>query len=242
VARLVPLKNLGLLLEAVALVGERVPATHLILVGDGPEADALRARAATLGIGNRVTFMGYVPQNETPALYRTADVFALSSDFDNSPNAVLEAMACGLPVVTTDVGGVREFVIDGVGGLVVPPNAAADMASALEKYLISADAAHAAGSRNCAKAVAEFSWRVSARRLMDVYQQVIESRRSNAEVAEHPEKSPSTARPATKARKPETKELHFALHHLLRPVQDTRERFRPRSASGVGVGVGPHAI
>lgn len=189
VARFVPLKNLGLLLEAVALVRERVPAVHLILVGDGPEGEALRARAAVLEIADRVTFAGYVPQQKTPELYRTADVFALSSDFDNSPNAVLEAMGCGLPIVATDVGGVREFVTDGAGGLLVPPNSPAALARALETYLISPDAARAAGSSNRMRAVSDFSWRVSARRLMDVYQQVIESRRLNAELAEHAEKT-----------------------------------------------------
>lgn len=173
VARLVPLKNLGLLLDAVALVRSRVPDVHLILVGDGPEAEALKARAAALGIAERVTFAGYVPQPDTAGMYRTADVFALSSAFDNSPNAVLEAMACGLPVVATDVGGVREFVTDRVGGLVVRPNAAADLANALEMYLTTPDAARAAGSSNRLKAVSEFSWRASAVALLDVYHRVI---------------------------------------------------------------------
>jgi glycosyltransferase involved in cell wall biosynthesis len=177
VARLVPLKNLGLLLEAVALVCRRVAAVHLILVGDGPEAGALRARAATLGIADRVTFAGYVPQQETPPLYRTADVFALSSDFDNSPNAVLEAMACGLPVVATDVGGVREFVTDGAGGLVVPPRDAVALATALETHLVSPERARADGLRNRERAVSEFSWRVSAQRLLDVYRRAIQARR-----------------------------------------------------------------
>jgi glycosyltransferase involved in cell wall biosynthesis len=194
VARFVPLKNLGLLLDAVALVRERVPAVHLILVGEGPEAEALRARAAALGIGDYVTFAGYVPQEKTPALYRTADVFALSSDFDNSPNAVLEAMACGLPVVATDVGGVREFVTDGVGGLVVPPNSAAALAQALETYLISADVAHAAGSSNRMKAVSDFSWRVSAQRLLDVYRRAIEIKAQSACGHPEPRTSESEAR------------------------------------------------
>jgi glycosyltransferase involved in cell wall biosynthesis len=177
VARLVPLKNLTLLLEAVALVRGRVPDVHLILVGDGPESAALRARAATLGIADRVTFAGYVPQHDTAALYRSADVFALSSDFDNSPNAVLEAMASGLPVVATDVGGVREFVTEGAGGRIVPARDAVAFGAALEAYLLSPEAAKAAGSHNRARAVSEFSWRVSAQRLLEVYRRAIQARR-----------------------------------------------------------------
>src|SRR5437773_4206159 len=108
VTRLVPLKNLNLLLDAIAIVRERMPDVQLLVVGDGPEADSLRRHASSVGIGGCVTFAGYVPQGDTPSWYRTADVFALSSEFDNSHNAILEAMACALPVVTTDVGGVRE--------------------------------------------------------------------------------------------------------------------------------------
>jgi len=104
-------------------------------------------------------------------------VFALSSDFDNSPNVVLEAMASGLPVVATDVGGVRDFVAEGIGGAVVPPGNATALANALERYLAQPDRARAAGTHNRLKASAEFSWRGSALQLLDVYRRVIDSRR-----------------------------------------------------------------
>ena len=180
IARLVPLKNLRLLLDAAALVRRRVPGLHVAIVGDGPEAATLRNRAAALGLLDCVTFAGYVPQSDTPTWYRTGDVFALSSDFDNSPNAVLEAMACGLPVVATDVGGVREFVEPGSGGLIVPRGDAAAFARALETYLVSPERATAAGSRNRSRTTMEFSWRGSALRLLEVYQEAIASRRVNA--------------------------------------------------------------
>ena len=176
VARLVPIKNVRLLLQAVAAVRERVPDVHLVIVGDGPELTALKQLAATLDIDDAVTFIGSVAHEETPAFYRAADVFALASDFDNSPNVALEAMACGLPVVTTDVGGVREFVAEGSGGIVVPPRDAAALATALETYLRSPVAARTAGAFNRQRASTEFSWRASVRRLLDVYRQVIDAR------------------------------------------------------------------
>ncbi|MCU1385895.1 MAG: hypothetical protein JWL71_4592 [Acidobacteria bacterium] len=176
VARLVPLKNLALLLDAVAIVRNRGTSVHLVIVGDGPEAMALKQRAAALDLADTVTFLGYLPQCETPPAYRAADVFALSSDFDNSPNVVLEAMACGLPIVTTDVGGVREFVEHGAGGAVVPPQNAAALAAALETYLRSPQMARAAGDYNRRRAATEFSWRASAQRLLDVYVQAIHAR------------------------------------------------------------------
>src|SRR5438874_381736 len=82
------------------------------------------------------------------------------------------AMAAALPVVTTDVGGVRELVADRTGaaaGAIVVPREPAALAAALEHYLTAPDAARAAGARNRAKAIADFSWRASALRLLDVY-------------------------------------------------------------------------
>ena len=175
-ARLVPIKNVRLLLDAMALLRDRMADAHLVIVGDGPEGEALRHAAGVLGISDAVTFAGYVAHADTPAFYRAADVFALSSDFDNSPNVVLEAMACGLPVVATDVGGVRDFVADRTGGRVVPPRDARAFATALETYLTSPDVARTAGALNRTRTTTEFSWRTSALRLLDVYHQVLAAR------------------------------------------------------------------
>jgi len=176
VARLVPLKNLAMLIDAVSRLHLRVANVHLLIVGDGPEADALHRRAVAQGVADRVTFAGNVPHADTPAWFRSADVFALSSHFDNSPNAVLEAMAVGLPIVATDVGGVREFVADGSGGTLVPGDDPEAMAAALERNLTDAAAARAAGAWNRDRATREFSWRRSAQRLIDVYHRVIAAR------------------------------------------------------------------
>jgi glycosyltransferase involved in cell wall biosynthesis len=180
VTRLVPIKNVSLLVEALAILRQRVPGVHLLVVGEGPDSEALQRRVAALGVSGAVTFAGYVPQAETPAFYRSGDVFGLSSDFDNSPNVVLEAMASELPVVTTDVGGVREFVTDRAGGAIVPAGDAAALAAGLERYLTSPAAAHEAGAYNRARATSEFSWRASALRLIDVYHRVIASRSGTA--------------------------------------------------------------
>jgi glycosyltransferase involved in cell wall biosynthesis len=80
VARLVPIKNVQRLLDAMTLVRTHSADAHLVIVGDGPEADAMRQHAVDLGLTDAVTFAGYVPHADTPAFYRAADVFALSSD------------------------------------------------------------------------------------------------------------------------------------------------------------------
>lgn len=181
VARLVPIKNLALLVDAIALVRQRVPTVHLLIVGDGPDHRTVAARVGEKDLRDCVTLAGSVAHADVPAYYRAADVFALSSDFDNSPNAVLEAMACGLPVVATDGGGVREFIPDDTGGAVVPRRDAAALAQALEPYLTDPAAAREAGRRNRTRAVEQFSWSESARQLMDVYRQAIDrGRRTDA--------------------------------------------------------------
>ena len=179
VARLVPIKRVALLVEGFAAVRGRVPNAHLVIVGDGSERDALRTRTAALGVLDAVTFVGSVPQRDTPAFYRAADVFALSSEFDNSPNVVLEAMASGLPVVTSDVGGVREFVDDPDGGTIVGGADAPSFARALERYLASPSESRVAGIYNRRKASRDFSWSASAAQLLAVYGRVLEARRDD---------------------------------------------------------------
>jgi len=173
VARLVPIKRVTLLVEAFATVRLRAPDAHLVIVGDGPDREGIRQRAADLGVLDAVTFVGSVPHRELPALYRAADVFTLSSDFDNSPNVVLEAMATGMPVVSTDVGGVRQFVDDPEGGAIVPRGDVAALARALERYVASPSESRAAGVYNRRKASAEFSWPASAAHLLAVYRRVV---------------------------------------------------------------------
>jgi glycosyltransferase involved in cell wall biosynthesis len=176
VGRLVPIKNITLLVEALPLLRQRVPSAHLLIVGEGPERRSLQQRAERLAVGGAITFAGYKPLEELPPLYRTADVFALPSDFDNSPNVVLEAMACGLPVVATDVGGVREYVEDGRGGDLVPARDAARMADAVARWLQAPDRRASASAHNRRAVVERYSWRASARRLLDVYEGVIDAR------------------------------------------------------------------
>jgi glycosyltransferase involved in cell wall biosynthesis len=174
VTRLVPIKNLPMMLDAVALLRRERKDIVLVLVGEGPQQAELQARVQTLGLADAVRFAGYVPQQETAAWYRTADVFALSSDFDNSPNVVLEAMAAGLPIVATDVGGLREYVSEPRNGLLTPKGDAEAFARALRTYLGDGDRARATGATNRSDAVTRFSWAASAAAMRDVYAEIIE--------------------------------------------------------------------
>lgn len=107
VAALRPEKNIGRLLRAFALATSEQPA-RLIIAGDGPERSALEALAQDLGISRRVRFAGHVTQ--PASLFKQLDVFAMSSDTEQMPLSLLEAMAAGLPVVATDVGDIRAML------------------------------------------------------------------------------------------------------------------------------------
>jgi glycosyltransferase involved in cell wall biosynthesis len=180
VTRLVPIKNLPLLLEAIADVRRHSQDAVLVFVGEGPQRQALEAQARALGMADAVIFAGYAAQEDTPSWYRTADVFALPSDFDNSPNVVLEAMAAGLPVVATDVGGLRDYVTSPDNGLLVPKGSRAGLAAALLEVLDDRPRAAAIGRRNREKAVTTFSWAVSASRMLAVYERVVREYRHRA--------------------------------------------------------------
>jgi glycosyltransferase involved in cell wall biosynthesis len=102
-------KNVGRLVRAFARLASSVPA-RLVVVGDGPQHGILVALATELGVADRVTFAGH--QADTPGFYQGFDIFALSSDTEQMPLSVIEAMASGLPVVSTDVGDVRAMVAE----------------------------------------------------------------------------------------------------------------------------------
>jgi len=129
VARLEPQKNPLGLIDAFArgLAGE--PGSHLILAGEGSLLEPARGAAARAGVAHRVHFTGLC--QEVPELLSACDLFALASDWEGSPVAVIEAMAAGLPVAATAVGGVPELVEDGVTGVLVPAGDPAALGGAL---------------------------------------------------------------------------------------------------------------
>ena len=116
-------------LRAFARVAERYPAARLVVAGSGPERDALSDLARFLEIADRVRFTGRVDNDRMAELYRDADVLLNTSRVDNMPNSLLEAMASGVPIVSSEVGGIPYLIQSGDTGLLVPPcdpEAAAD--------------------------------------------------------------------------------------------------------------------
>jgi glycosyltransferase involved in cell wall biosynthesis len=118
------------LLEAVRIAADRVPNLQAVAVGQGPLEAEIKRNHATLALGDRFRFLGY--RNDALRVLAACDIFALASRYEGYPVAVMEALAVGLPVVATGVGGVRDAVRDDVEGLLVPPARPDLLAAALE--------------------------------------------------------------------------------------------------------------
>jgi glycosyltransferase involved in cell wall biosynthesis len=112
---LIPRKGHDLAIQAAALL----PEANLLIVGEGPEDAALRRLAERLGVAGRVHFLGTMPQQHLPTVFNAADVLVLASSREGLPNVILEALACGTPVVATAVWGTPEVVAIPVAGRLV---------------------------------------------------------------------------------------------------------------------------
>lgn len=128
-ARMEPQKNPLALIEAFATAVSAEPSCRLLMAGAGTLLEAARERSAQLGIAGAVHFLGV--REDVPELLNACDVFALASDWEGHPLSIMEAMAAGLPVVATAVGGVPEIVASGITGLLVSRGDVAALAEAL---------------------------------------------------------------------------------------------------------------
>jgi glycosyltransferase involved in cell wall biosynthesis len=133
VGRLHKLKGHKYLLRAFKDVERTWPETTLLLVGDGEERAALEHMAGELGISSKVTFAGY--REDIGSILNKLDIFVLPSLTESFPNALLEAMAHGVPSIATRVGGAVEIIEDGKDGLLVPPSDAEQLATAISSLL-----------------------------------------------------------------------------------------------------------
>ncbi len=170
VARLAPVKDHDSLVRAVAQLAPRFSQLHLAIIGDGPLRATVERLARELGIGARVRFTGLVPHR--PNVNHYLDLAALSSLSEGFPNTIAEAMAAGRAVVATAVGGVRDVVLDGETGTLVPAGDTAALAEALAARLADPVGTARMGSRGREVAVERFSEEGVISRLIALYQEL----------------------------------------------------------------------
>ena len=171
VARFDPIKNHPLLLEAFALVRRIHPDAVLVLVGDGAARTALEQRASQPDLRGSVVFTG--DRRDTPDLYRSFDVFALTSKAEGTSMSILEAMASGCCVVATNVGGSGALLDNGAAGVLVPSGDVSALADRLTAVLGDAAERRRLGELARARAVSTYSQRTMALRYLEIYRDVL---------------------------------------------------------------------
>lgn len=163
-------KGHAVLLDAVATLGDLPLAVRC--AGSGGEADALATRTVALGLGDRVRFLG--PVGDVAPLFAAADVAVLPSLAEGLGVAALEAMASGLPVIASRVGGLPEAVVDGETGILVPPGDPAALAGALRRLATDPVLAARWGAAGRARVAERFDARLMAEQTLDVYRALME--------------------------------------------------------------------
>ncbi len=172
IGRLDRQKGLSTLIEAAAIVAPKFGNTHFLLVGEGSQRAEIENLIREKGLVERVHLAGW--RTDVPELLAAGTALVLSSLWEGMPNVVLEAMAAGLPVVTTRVEGTSELVIEGQTGLLVPPQSPAELAAAIETILSNPAQAKSMGQLGRERAATEFSWDKMVNRYSELYSRLIQ--------------------------------------------------------------------
>ena len=168
VGHLVPVKGHDLSLQALARLAPRWPGLRMCFVGEGPQRAALQAQAAALGIAEQVRFVGAVSNQDLATWYSAADAMLLSSRSEGWANVLLEAMACGTPVVATDVGGTSEVLASSVAGRLVAPHDPVAIADGLNALLADLP------DRDAVRTYAEgFGWQRTSNAQLQLFRDVL---------------------------------------------------------------------
>lgn len=160
-------KNLFTLLSSFSDACKSVP-MELVMVGDGPLGDALRVHASALGCADRVVWAGWLEKPELRDAYRSCDIFVNPSLYEGMPNTVLEAMACGLAVVVSNVGGNDQLVQDEGTGLMFDLTQPQQLTDGILRLAADPPLRHRLGAAARALVSANHSWRTVARSYLDL--------------------------------------------------------------------------
>jgi glycosyltransferase involved in cell wall biosynthesis len=170
---LTPIKGVDVLIRAMPFIVKRIPKAKLTVAGDGPERPKLTAMARELGVSGSVRFMGKIPYEKMPAVYRNASVLAVpSTGFEQFSLSGLEGMACGLPVVASAVGGIPEWLEDGKTGFLCKPFDPEDLAVKISLVLADRKRGAQMGRRGREKAAVKYSPEAHVKKILEIYASV----------------------------------------------------------------------
>jgi glycosyltransferase involved in cell wall biosynthesis len=172
-----PRKNVRLLMDAYSQLKFLTPQPpRLVLVGSSGISPEDMVYAHRLGIADEICVLSDVPLSDLPDIYRGASLFVLASDEEGLGVVILEAMACGLPVISTDCGGPSTAVRHGVTGLLTPVGRAGDLAEAMQSLLVNLDLRRTMGCQARSRVEEDFALETAGRAYLDVYDQLMSNR------------------------------------------------------------------
>jgi D-inositol-3-phosphate glycosyltransferase len=178
IRRLVYKNGLDTFIESASLLTRDQPDLLFIVIGRGPNRKLIETRVRELGIGDNVRLAGFVPEKLLPLYYNAADYFVIpSSSGEGLPLVLLEAMACGLTVIATSVGGTPEIVEDMRNGALVPPRNPKALADTISKFLSNKELGLAIGEEARKTVEGKFTWEQNVRRLRNVYDEFLQQRK-----------------------------------------------------------------
>ena len=172
VGTLRPVKGLKYLIQAMNMVRQKDTKARLMLIGYGEERQSLEGLVKELDLGDRVTFVGKVPNEKVPEYMAASDIFVLPSLSEGFPVVILEAMASGLPIVATKVGGLPEIVKDGENGFLVKPRGPEELADKV-LALLENEELRRGMIRNNRNKVQQYSWENTVGQLEAIYSHVV---------------------------------------------------------------------
>jgi len=169
VGRLVAAKGQHILLDALAALRTEGRRVHLTLVGQGPDMESLKAQSSRLGLGETVTMTGAVNQDAILDYYLRSDAFVLPSFAEGLPVVLMEAMALGVPCITTHITGVPEMIRDGIEGLLVAPSDVEGLTRAIARLMDKPELGKALAQTGRSRILAEYTLAHSVKRLGDIF-------------------------------------------------------------------------
>jgi glycosyltransferase involved in cell wall biosynthesis len=174
VGRFVPAKNLTLLVDAFSRVVEDWPSATLRLIGDGPIKSDIQSKISDRNLQDSVRLEGYIDNNNLPKFYSSSDVFVLSSQRENHPITLLEAMSCGTPVVAASIGAIPEIVEDERTGLLYPSGSVSELSETIDRILSNPGLRTSCSRRAREKSMNDFDWFKNQAELFELFNRVME--------------------------------------------------------------------
>lgn len=164
-------KGAGVLARAIPRVVERFPRAEFVFTGGGAE-EFLRLATLSPSVAGHVRFLGYLPYDDLPTVFASADLMIAPTYYEDFPIRILESLASGIPVVASEVGGIREVVVTGSTGTLVPPGDPGALADAIVDLLENDGLRSRLGANGRRRIVEEFSWQNAGQRTWELYRRV----------------------------------------------------------------------